>query len=299
MSQQIISASRRTDIPAFYTDWFLNRLAMGFVDVVHPYTKTWRRVSLKPEDVGAIVFWSKSYAPLLTNLDQVEKTTRNLFFHFTITANRDLELRTPDHREAIRDYIHLARRYSPDHLVWRFDPVCITDKLSYEIHEERFASCAELLRGHARTCIISFAHPYKKMLDNFRRYTSHTPLPLGGPDQITYANRLAERAARYGIRLFACCNDHLVSYTIGKARCIDGARLSLLFNTPLDTRAAATRKGCGCTKSIDIGAYDTCGHGCLYCYANTDQEKAARAPARQEVPSTSLGSGVCQSGSKK
>ena len=295
MSQQIISASRRTDIPAFYTDWFLNRLAMGFVDVVHPYTKTWRRVSLKPEDVGAIVFWSKNYAPLLPNLDQVEKTTKNLFFHFTITANRDLELRTPDYRDAIRDYIHLAKRYSPDHLVWRFDPLCITDKLSFEIHEERFESCAELLTGHAASSIISFAHPYKKMLANFRKYASQATLLLSESDQMTYANRLAERASRYGIRLFACCNDHLVSGAIGKARCIDGARLSLLFKTSLDTRAAATRKGCGCTKSIDIGAYDTCGHGCLYCYANTDQEKAAKAPARQEAPSTSLGGGVYRS----
>jgi hypothetical protein len=83
-----------------------------------------------PEDVGAIVFWSKNYGPLLPKLDTVEKTTKNLFFHFTITANRDLELRTPDHREAIKDYIHIAKRYSREHIIWRFEPICITDKLS-------------------------------------------------------------------------------------------------------------------------------------------------------------------------
>jgi hypothetical protein len=279
MSQQVISASRRTDIPAFYSDWFLNRLADGFCDVLHPYTKQWFRVSLMHEDVGAIVFWSKNYSPLLPKLAMVERTTKNIIFHFTITANDDLELRTPDHRDAIKDYIHITRRYSPDHAIWRFDPICITDKLSFEMHEERFAACAELLRGHTSSCVISFAHPYRKMMSNLKKYTSHMIVPVTREAQRTYADRLAARAASYGIRLLACCNDHLLSSTVGKTRCIDGAKLSLLFGAPLDTRSAASRKECGCTKSIDIGAYDTCGHGCVYCYANTDQEKANRAQA--------------------
>jgi len=290
MSQQIISASRRTDIPAFYADWLLNRLAEGFVDVRHPYTRKWFRVLLKPEDVGAIVFWSKNYAPLLTKLDQVEQTTKSLFFHFTITGNSDLELRVPNFREAIRDYIHIAERYSPEHIIWRFDPICITDKLPFEAYEERFAACAELLRGHASSCIISFAHPYRKMLSNIGKYTSHTYLPVPLEEQKAYADRLGTRARTYGIKLFACCNDHLLSGNVGKARCIDGPALSLLFGTPLDTRSAASRKECGCTKSIDIGAYDTCGHGCVYCYANTDQERAAKAQAAIDPAGSALSS---------
>ncbi len=276
---QIISASRRTDIPAFYCDWLLNRLDEGFCEVLHPYTKKLFRVSLLPDDVGAIVFWSKNYAPLLPSLEKVGRTTRNLFFHLTITGNSDLELRVPDFRDAVKDYIHLAGRYSPDRVVWRFDPVCITDKISFETHEERFAACAELLRGHASSCIISFAHPYRKMMNNLKKYTTHTFLPLLQEEQRTYSDRLARRAATYGIKLLACCNDYLLSEHIGKARCIDGTRLSHLFGTELDTRPAASRKECGCTRSIDIGAYDTCGHGCIYCYANTDQEKARRTPS--------------------
>src|SRR5574341_302544 len=92
MYPQIISASRRTDIPAFYSDWFLNRLQEGFVEVLHPYTKKWSAVSLRPADVGAIVFWSKNYAPLLPKLDRVENTTKNLFFHFTITDRKSTRL---------------------------------------------------------------------------------------------------------------------------------------------------------------------------------------------------------------
>lgn len=288
MSPQVISASRRTDIPAFYSDWLLNRLAEGFCDVLHPYTRKLFRVPLKSGDVSAVVFWSKNYGPLLPKLDQVERTTRNLFFHFTITGNSDLELRVPDLRLACKDYIHLAKRYSPEHLAWRFDPLCITDKLSIEMHEERFAACAELLRGYVSSCIISFAHPYRKMLNNLRNYTSHALIEVSPEQQKAYADRLASRAARCGIRLLSCCNDHLLSDVVGKARCIDGSRLSILFHTVLDTRAAASRKECGCTRSIDIGAYDTCGHGCVYCYANTDQEKASRAPAAIDPSSTSL-----------
>jgi len=288
MPAQVISASRRTDIPAFYTDWLLNRLAEGFCDVLHPYTKKMFRVSLKPEDVGAIVFWSKNYGPLLPKLDAVERTTKNLFFHFTITGNTDLELRVPDYREMVKDYIHIARRFSPDHIIWRFDPVCITDKLPFEVFEERFDACARLLNGVASSCIISFAHPYRKMLNNIRKYTSHTLVPVSTEEQKVFADRLAKRAARYGIKLLACCNDHLLSAAVGKARCIDGAKLSLLFGTALDTRSAASRKECGCTKSIDIGAYDTCGHGCVYCYANTDQERASRAPAAIDPASPAL-----------
>ncbi|HEX9135555.1 MAG TPA: DUF1848 family protein, partial [Nitrospirota bacterium] len=134
----VISASRRTDIPAFYADWFVNRLKAGSVRVQQPYTKKPICVSLKPEDVDAIVFWSKNYAPLLNKLEAIEETTKNLFFHFTITANRELEFNTPDYKNAIKDYIFINRRYSPEHIIWRYDPICVTDKLSFEIHEERF-----------------------------------------------------------------------------------------------------------------------------------------------------------------
>lgn len=288
MPPHLISASRRTDIPAFYTDWFLNRLSEGFCDVLHPYTKQWFPVSLKQADVAGIVFWSKDYALLLPKLDRVEAVTRNLSFHFTITGNTDLELRVPDFRAAVRDYRYIAKRYSPEHIIWRFDPLCITDKLSFEKHEERFAAIAELLTGHASSCIISFAHPYRKTTRNIEKYTSHRFVPVPPEEQKSCAERLAMLAQGRNIKLFACCNDHLLSDRIGKARCIDGPRLSLLFGTALDARPAASRKECGCTRSIDIGAYDTCGHGCVYCYANTDQEKASRAPAAHDPAAASL-----------
>jgi hypothetical protein len=132
-----------------------------------------------------------------------------------------------------------------------------------------------------------------------KKYTEHRLTDVSVEQKRLYAERLAAIAGKHGIRLFACCNDYLVSEKIHKASCIDGRRLSLLFGTPLDTRAAASRKECACTKSIDIGAYDTCGHGCVYCYANTDQEKAGKAPSMIDPDSPALAlQGVLSPGSK-
>jgi hypothetical protein len=285
---RVISASRRTDIPAFYAEWFVNRLSAGCVYVRHPYTRKPFRVSLKPEDVHAFVFWSKNHAPILNKLETVERTTKNLFFHFTITANHALELRAPDYRDAIRDFIFLARRHSPERVIWRFDPICMTDKLSFEFFEDRFIRCANLLKGHAQKCFISFVHPYKKVLGNLQKYSKHALLELTSEEKQNYALRLAERAAACGIRLFACCNDYLVSETIGKASCIDGRYLSACFNTSIDTRPASSRKECACTGSTDIGAYDTCAHGCIYCYATADKNKAAETLQRHDPGWNSL-----------
>ena len=281
---QVLSVSRRTDIPAFYGAWLVNRLKAGHVFVRQPYSGKMQRVSLAPQDLSAIVFWSKNYGPLLPLLETIEQSTKHLFFHVTITANRELELNVPDHREVIRDYRYLARRCGPERLVWRYDPICITDKLSFAAQEERFVQCAELLKGYARRCIISFVQPYKRALSNLRNYTDDTLFDVSEEMKQEYAERLAVRAEQYGITLFACCNDYLLSEKIRKASCIDGARLSALFQVAVDMRLAATRKECACTRSIDIGAYDTCAHGCVYCYANSDKNRAGKAQ-REHDPS--------------
>jgi hypothetical protein len=285
---QVISASRRTDIPGFYSEWFVNRLKAGFVYVQQPYSGRLSRISLGPADVSAIFFCSKNYGPLLSRLEDVERTTRNLFFHFTMTANRELEFHTPDSGDAVKDYLYLVRRYSPDHIVWRYDPVCITDKLSFEMHMDRFTRLAGQLKGSVSRCIVSFAHPYRKALINFTKYTDHRMIQLSVEQQREYARMLSDRAERFGIRLFACCNDHLLSERIGKASCIDGRYLSGLFNLPLDIGKGATRKECGCSRSADIGAYNTCAHGCVYCYANADKDKACANRARHNPEWNSL-----------
>lgn len=273
----IISASRRTDIPAFYTDWFIKRLKEGYLFVRNPYSGRYSYASLIPEDILGIVFWSKDFSPLLSRIDEVERVSKNLFFHFTITGmSKEIEKNTPPYHDTISDLIFLAKRYSANNIVWRFDPICITDKISFDQHLESFVRCAELLQGGITTCYISFVNLYPKVLRNFESYTRHKILNLSVKEKRKFSRQLADTASRYDIRLYTCCNDYLLSDDIGKASCININYLSQIWGTDLqmEVKPSPTRKECACTKSIDIGAYDTCTHGCIYCYANTDKEKA-------------------------
>ncbi len=271
--KNIISASRRTDIPAFYSEWFIQRLKQGEVYVKQPYGGQIYRVSLKANDIHCIVLWSKNFSPLISRLESIEQVTPYLLFHFTITCiPKDIEQNTPHYADAVNDLIYLSKRYSTEQLIWRFDPICITNKLPFDYYEEMFSKCTEKLKGSCFKCYISFLQKYKKVLANFEMYSNHKLVDIDTETQRDYALKLSRIAEKNGIKLYACCNDHLLSNSVFKGSCINSTELSRLFNDPLITSPLApTRKECACTKSIDIGAYDTCPHGCLYCYANADK----------------------------
>jgi hypothetical protein len=291
MNKYIISASRRTDIPAFYAEWFVQRLEEGYLYVKSPYSSKRLRVSLLPENVQCIVFWSKNYSPLLSKIDRIERIMSKLFFHFTITGiSNDIELDTPDYRYAVRDLLYLSKRYSPGHIIWRFDPIVLTDKLPFENYEDNFLKCMDKIRGHVKECYISFVHPYKKVLVNFDRYTDQKLVDPPDKEKKAYAERLSRLAEKCGIKLFACCNDYLLSETVHKGSCINAKKMAETFNDPsIQADPAPTRDECACTRSIDIGAYETCPHGCLYCYANTNKDKAILSYNRQKVEWNGLG----------
>jgi hypothetical protein len=292
--KNIISASRRTDIPAFYSEWFIKRLKAGEVYVRHPYGGQIYRTSLKPNDIHCIVFWSKNFAPLISRIKEVENSTKNLFFHFTMTGiTKEIEQYTPPYEDAINDFIYLSKRYSPYHLIWRFDPICITDKLPFDYFEEMFLKIAEKLHGNCNKCYISFVQTYNKALKNIVKYSDHRFIDIDTETQRDYAGRLSRIAEKNGIKLYACCNGHLLSDNVFKGSCINSADLSQLFNDPLIiSPSSPTRKECACSKSIDIGSYDTCIHGCLYCYANSDKAKAKIALENMDMNWNALGFNV-------
>jgi hypothetical protein len=292
--RHIISASRRTDIPAFYSEWFVRRLKARVVYVRNPYGSQIRKVSLSPEDIHSIVFWSKNYSLLLSRLDEIEGTAKNLFFHHTITGMpHDIEQNTAPIEDTVKDYRYLAGKYSTAHLVWRFDPVCITDKLPFSFYEERFTQIAERLEGSCVQCYISFVQKYKKALVNFDRYSDHVLVDVEEDFRRDYALRLSRIAEKHGIRLYACCNDYLISESVRKGSCINGSELSQLFHDySLPSPPSPTRKECACSRSIDIGAYDTCPHGCLYCYANSDRKRSRNAFGRMDMSWNGLGFNV-------
>lgn len=284
----IISISRRTDIPAFYSTWFMNHVREGRVRYANPFGGQQYEVSLLPEDVHTFVFWSKDYKPFIKHLPELESRGYDSYFHFTITG---LPAVFEEHviplKEAIETFKMLSKRYGQKRVIWRFDPIIISNITSSDYYKAIFAEIAAHLKGSTERCYFSFVCLYEKVRKNllklarpknggFTKRTNH--VICTDPDVIfkrSLANELAEIASEYGITLYSCCGDYLVSNKIKKAQCIDGELLYELFpHKPKQTKVNPTRKECGCVVSKDIGAYDTCPHGCVYCYANMNKEMA-------------------------
>ena len=275
----IISASRRTDIPAFFGDWFYQRVQQGFVDVPNPFSKNTYRVSLKPEDVSAIVFWSKDYRPFLSILKKVETVYKNRFlFHFTINAYRGqakllFEPNAPDFPDAIQTAKYLSDRYGAETVLWRFDPVIFSSISSYEERLNTFRQLVEELEGIVSRCYISFVDLYGKVQRRFDRLFKVHSINFIKPtidEQIEFARALNVIANDYGIEIFTCCEDDIARASgVSKGHCLDAELLQRLYpDRQFTDEIKPTRKECGCFTSKDIGSYNTCRHHCVYCYAN-------------------------------
>jgi hypothetical protein len=293
LAKRIISVSRRTDIPAFYGDWFMGRIQEGFAGVVNPFGGRRYLVSLRPEDVSCLVFWSKDFTPFLGHLDMLDRLGYKFYFNYTITGVPSVFESDVDKGEAMRSLKYLSRRYSPKHINWRFDPI-VTSSVSDGAHYLReFEKLACELEGLVERCFFSFVMPYNKVRRNFReleRLSGVRVIESGEEQRIELANRLATIAQLHGIAMYSCCGEHLVGEKIRKAHCVDGALIEqLFFPNGLICKDKPTREGCGCTESTDIGAYDTCPHGCLYCYANANKTVARRALQNHDPASAFLG----------
>lgn len=279
----IISASRRTDVPAFYSDWFMNRLHDGYVRWLNPFSGKPAIVSLKPEDVAAIVFWSKNYLPLMPHLDELDSRGYKTVFQFTITGLPKLfEPRVPDLPDLLNAARILCGRYSPERVLWRYDPILISDRTDIDYHIVRFREIAGGLEGITRRCYFSFAIFYPKVLRSLGGLPIK-PADIAIGEQLQIVEILSEIAANYGIEMYSCCGDHLVNGRIKNAHCVDAELLHRLFPDSIGSFALRpTRKECGCFESKDIGAYDTCPHGCTYCYANSREAAALRYYERHD-----------------
>ncbi len=275
---RIISVSRRTDIPAFYGEWFMNRLKEGCAGYVNPFGGQKYIISLKPEDVICFVFWSKNFAPFIENLKIIEDLGYRFYFNYTITGFPEIFERNMVRKEiAIKALKELSRLYSPKHINWRYDPIIISDITDYNFHIKNFEILASLLEGYVERCIFSFVMLYGKVTRNFEKLRREHHINIFDPDiqlRLKLANELADIAESHGIKMLSCCGDYLLGPKIRKAHCIDGKLIEELFGIRFKYREKPTRKDCSCTESVDIGAYDTCPHGCIYCYANVNKEIA-------------------------
>lgn len=286
----IISASRRTDIPAFYSEWFRHRLQAGFVDVVNPFNRRQvSRLSLQPADVDCLVFWTKDAAPLLPYLDELAESYR-FYFQFTLTPyDKEVEPGLRPKAAIIRTFQELSRRLGRERVVWRYDPIWLNDRYTIEYHQTCFARLLQQLAPYTDTCVISFLDVYRKTERNMRSLRRQT---MTAADKREIAASLAQLAAGSGIRLQSCSEGiDLSAYGIQHGACIERERIEKICSMRLAAgKDKNQRPACGCASSVDIGQYDTCRHLCRYCYANTDAARVS-ASCAQHDPQSSILSG--------
>jgi hypothetical protein len=291
--KHIISVSRRTDIPAFYGDWFMRRLKEGFAGMVNPFNGQKYFVSLKPEDVTCFVFWSKNFGPFLDNLKAIDKMGYKFYFNYTVTALPNVFESNVDKQSAIETLKQLSKIYSPQHINWRFDPIIISSICDRDFYLRAFEKLASEFAGLVERCYFSFVTNYYKVKRNFEVLEKNKGVTITDCSEdfkIELANELASIAECYGIQMYSCCGDYLIGNKIQKAHCIDGSIIeSLFFPDGLQYKEKPTRDQCGCTESTDIGTYDTCPHGCVYCYANAHKSKATQRYNNHEKDSAFLG----------
>lgn len=264
----IISASRRTDLPAYYSKWFFRRLQEGYVLVRNPVNpRQVSRVSLSPEVVDGFVFWTKNPAPMIPWLDKLPDCP--YYFQVTLTPyDEQIERYLPSKRKVILPAVRqLARQIGPERVVWRYDPVFLTERYSVDFHKKAFAQIARLLRGNTVRCVISFLDWYPPMEKRLRPLA---PRPLGGDEMRELAASFGQAAAENGMRVFTCAETaDLSGFGVEHGCCIDRDLLERIGGRPLCAeKDRSQRAACGCVQSVDIGAYDTCPGGCLYCYAD-------------------------------
>ncbi len=285
---RIISASRRTDIPAFYSKWFLNRLRDGFCHWINPYGGQVKRVSLRAEDCLAVVFWTRNPKPLLSHLDFLANEGYRYYFHVTINGYpKMIESNSPPVRSAIDTFRRVSEKISPDLTQWRCDPILLSTETPPEYHLKRFEFLASQLEGYTRRCYFSFVDFYGKTERNLRKVERDHGISIQRPEldeQRNLAHQLREIAAAHGITMYSCCNDGLTGDGIERSHCIDIDIVRMLRpNLDLLLKDAPTRQDCGCVECDDIGAYDTCTFGCTYCYA-TNSRPAALNRMRDHDP---------------
>jgi hypothetical protein len=294
----IISASRRTDIPAFYTPWFINRVREGFVRLANPYFPSQvREISLLPRDVDLFVFWSKNPAPLLPYLPGLEKAGYPYYVHFTLTGYPSpCEAAVPPLAAGLTAFRTLSRLCGPGRVIWRYDPVILAHRLDLEYHIRRFSEIVEALRGTARRVYISFFDFYKNAVKRMKAYPGLNPREIrenpGELDRLL--KEISGIAGENGFQVYSCAETmDLSRYDILHGKCIDDLLIEEEFGLCFShAKDPGQRKACKCIKSVDIGSYNTCVHGCVYCYAVHDVDKAKKSYRDHDTTSPFLVPGV-------
>lgn len=264
----IISASRRTDIPSYYSEWFINRIKEGFVCCRNPINAHQvSKISLDPEVVDCIVFWTKNPIPMLPKLEALKDY--NYYFQFTLTGyGKDVEANLPDKKtKLIPAFRELSEKIGPERVIWRYDPIAFNERYTEEYHLEAFSQIADALSGYTNKCVISFVDVYQKVQKNM----DVLKIQEAADAQIySFAEKLYSITSAKNMTLATCAEKiDLSPIGIEHNACIDKAVIEQICGAKVKVDKDKTQRDeCQCVASIDVGAYNTCANGCKYCYAN-------------------------------
>lgn len=267
----ILNVSGRTDVVAFYSEWFMNRYREGYIDVRNPFqSKMVSRIYF--EDVDAIVFCTKNPIPILNFLQEIHHP---ILFHVTLTPYRkDIEPNVPSKGYIIEAIKRLSLIVGIDNLTVRYDPIFISDIYSLEYHKRAFDKMCRLLKGYVKQIIVSFMDEYKnvqknKKILNARILTENDYKEIGGS--------FSKSAKRNGMTVQTCFEDeNLLEYGFQKGDCVSHTLAYKLTGKTYKTWSARKEKKCNCVQMVDIGVYNSCKHFCRYCYANYDETKVKK-----------------------
>lgn len=284
----ILSVSRRTDIPNYYSEWFFNRIKEGYVYVRNPMNERQvSRINISPETVDCIVFWTKNPQPMLGRLDEL--TDYDYYFQFTLTGyGKDIECSVPHKKEKmIPIFRELSDKTGKDRVIWRYDPIIFTGKYTPEYHLKAYRKIAEALNGYTGKCVISFVDIYIKNRKNMEQ------LDLYEPDKselLQFAAEIAGVAKSNGMTVGSCAESiDLSECGIEHNCCIDKTLIESITGCKLKAEKDKNQRAeCGCIESIDIGSYDTCRNGCIYCYANLSEGRVMKKCGKYDPKSPFL-----------
>ena len=265
----IINTGMRTDIPAFYHEWLINRIREEYVLVRNPYNLSQvTRYSLSPEVVDLITFCTKNPSPILPHMDILKPYGQ--YWFVTITPyGKDIEPNVPDKQKVMEDFKRLSDIVGVDSMGWRYDPILVDAEHSVEWHIDQFEQMSENLAGYTKTCVISFIDIYKKVERNFPEART-----VFQKDRLTIGKAFIDIARQHGITIKPCAEGKsLEQYGADCSGCMTVKTFETALGAHLDVPKQSKNQRnneCACLLGSDIGAYDTCGHLCRYCYANSN-----------------------------
>jgi hypothetical protein len=268
--QMILNTGSRTDIPAYYSEWFYNRVKEGYVLVRNPYYPVQvTRYRLDPQVVDVLVFCTKNPAPMLPRLEEIHAFHQ--FWFVTITPyGREIEPYVPAKEQVMESFLELSGRVGVDAVGWRYDPIFLSEKYSVPYHIETFGKMADKLAGSTHQCVVSFIDLYEKTMRNFPGVSA---VPKDKQEQLI--REFVKIGKAHDITIYTCAEQPgLAECGAEVSGCMTQTVLERAIGCTLDIPASKNRAraSCDCLLGSDIGMYNTCGHGCLYCYANYDRK---------------------------